>query len=135
VVSNSDQNVELAKRAVDAWNGGDLNLWMECFDEDIVWIPLPNVPDLKPTHGREAMLELIQQWLEPWDRYDVETLELADHGDTVIWTARHLAFQKRSGMALDQSMSAVFVFREGRIAEFQIFPNKEEALEAARLRD
>jgi ketosteroid isomerase-like protein len=134
-VGSSEQNVELAERAVDAWNRGDLNAWIECFDENVLWVPLPNVPDLETIQGREAVLELMQQWLEPWDRYDVETLELAGHGEMVIWTARHLAFQERTGMELDQSMSAVFSFREGKIAEFRMFPNQGEALQAARLGD
>jgi ketosteroid isomerase-like protein len=131
----SQENVEIANRAVDAWNRDDLNAWIECFDQDIVWSPLPNAPDLKPIHGRESVLDLMERWLEPWDRYELETLELADHGDMVIWTARHLAFQERTGMALDQSMSAVFVFREGTIAEFHMFPSREQALEAAGLRE
>jgi ketosteroid isomerase-like protein len=129
----SQENVEIVRRAVDAWNRGDLNAWLECFDEDIVWNPLPDAPDLKPIHGRQAVLELMQRWLEPWDRYELETLELVDLGGVIIWTARHLAFQKRTEMALDQTMSAVCAFREDAIAEFHMFPSRDQALQAAGL--
>jgi ketosteroid isomerase-like protein len=130
----SQENVEIVRRAVDAWNRGDLNAWLECFDEDIVWNPLPDAPTSSRSMAARRC-SLMQRWLEPWDRYELETLELVDLGGVIIWTARHLAFQKRTEMALDQTMSAVCAFREDAIAEFHMFPSRDQALEAAGLQE
>jgi ketosteroid isomerase-like protein len=126
------QDLELVEDMVDAWNRGDRSAWTEAFDDDVVWFALPGNPDFpEPVHGRPAMLEVVRQWVEPWDRYRLETLELTEHGDTVLWTARHIGSQDRTGMTLDVSMSAAIKLRDGRIAEIRFFTERAEAVEAA----
>lgn len=74
-------NRQVIGRIVDAWNRGDRSALIESFDEDIVWYALPGNPDYtEPVHGRAAALEQIDEWLAPWSRYTVETLELAELG-------------------------------------------------------
>jgi ketosteroid isomerase-like protein len=61
----------------------------------------------------------------------IETLELTEHGGAVVWTARHIGSQDRTGMTLDVSMSATMTFRLGRIAEIRFFPERAKAIETA----
>jgi ketosteroid isomerase-like protein len=117
---------------VDAWNRRQWTLFLESFHDDAVWHALPGNPDYPdPVHGREAIREILREWLEPWDRYELETLELTEHGEAVVWTARHIASQDRTGMKLEVSMSGVFGFRDGRIVEARFFREKADAREAA----
>ncbi len=124
----SEQNLELVRTTVEAWNRGDRSAWAESLDPDIVWAALPDNPDyLEPVRGRAAVLDLIDEWLEPWSRYEIETIELEPTGDTVVWTARHMAVPDHTGVTLEAFMSAALTFRDGRIAQARFFPARAQA--------
>jgi ketosteroid isomerase-like protein len=125
-------HLEIIRRTVEAWDRGDPGSLITFFDDEAVWFALPGNPDYPdPVRGRQAILRLIEEWLEPWDRYEIETLEVVEHGDAAIWTARHIASEDRTGMRLDVSMSAVFDFRDDRIVQARFFLHRGEALAAA----
>ena len=131
----STDNLEVAKRAVDAFNRREMDALVECFDEEVVWVPLPNVPDLtEPAYGHRGMLEMLARWLEPWDHYESLTRELVSDGDVVMWITHVHASQDDSGMELDQEIYAVLDFSQGRIVRARWFWEKAEALDAAGMR-
>ena len=124
----SQDHVEIVTRVVDAWNRGDLNAWIDLFDEYVVWVPVSDHPDHPvPLHGKEGVLSFAEEWMEPWDYYDIETDEVTERGDEVVWTARHRA-RKADGLETDVRMSAVFALAHGKIVQIRWFWNREEAL-------
>jgi ketosteroid isomerase-like protein len=125
----SQEHVEIVTRVVDAWNRGDLNAWLELFDDYVVWVPVSDHPDPEPLHGREGVLSFAEQWLEPWDYYEMETDELIERGDEVLWTARHRA-RKADGLEMDVRMSAIFALAHSKIVQIRWFWGREEALAA-----
>jgi ketosteroid isomerase-like protein len=117
---------------VDAWNRGDLSALVELFDPEIVWFGLPGNPDYPdPVHGPAAVLGAIEEWLAPWSHYEIETLDVIEVGRGVIWAARHIAAQERTGMTLEARMSAALTLRGGRIAEARFFFDSKDAFAAA----
>ena len=129
-------NLDVAARAVDAFNRRDMATLVECFDENVIWVPLPGVPDLtEPAHGRDGVLQMLDRWLEPWDHYESATRELVGEGDVVMWTTHVRASQRESGMELAQDIYAVLDFREGKIALARWFWTKADAVAAARAGD
>jgi ketosteroid isomerase-like protein len=127
------ENLATAERAIDAFNRRDLGAMVECFDEDVVWVPLPGVPDLtEPARGRDGTLGMLERWLEPWDRYESTTKDLVVEGDAAIWTTHVNASQKASGMTLVQDIYAALFFRDGKVALARWFWTKPEAVAAAR---
>jgi ketosteroid isomerase-like protein len=125
------ENLEVAERAVDAFNRRDTAALVECFDEGVVWFPLPGVPDLtEPAHGPDGVLQMLDRWLEPWDRYESATRELVGEGDVVMWTTHVRASQQASGMELAQDIYAVLDFRDGRIVRTRWFWTKADAVAA-----
>jgi ketosteroid isomerase-like protein len=130
-VRSNSEHLEIIRRTVEAWDRRDPGSLITFFDDDAVWCALPGNPDYPdPVRGRDAILRLIEEWLEPWDRYEIETLEVVDRGDAAVWTARHIASEGITGMHLDVSMSAVFDFRDGRIVQARFFLHRDEAFEA-----
>lgn len=125
----SRRHVEIVTRVVDAWNRGDLNSWLELFDEYVVWVPVSDHPDPEPLHGQEGVLSFAEQWMEPWDYYDMDTLELTESGDEVVWTARHAA-RKEDGLEMDVQMTAVFAFAHGKIVQIRWFWDRDDAMTA-----
>jgi ketosteroid isomerase-like protein len=74
---------------------------------------------------------VIQSWNEL--RWDVE--EIRD-GDASILALGHIRGEGRdSGVTIDARAGWLAYFTEGRITRFQTFANREEALEAAGLRE
>jgi ketosteroid isomerase-like protein len=130
----SQENVEIVERLVEAWDRGDLNAWLELFDEHVVWVPVTDHPEPEPLHGREGVLTFAEHWMEPWDYYGFHTIDLSDHGDVVIWTARHQGRQT-GGVEMDTAMTAVFAFGLGRVVQVRWFWHREQALEAVGVRE
>jgi ketosteroid isomerase-like protein len=127
----ASDNLEVARRAVEAFNRRDMTNFVECFDEEVVWVPLRDVPDLtEPAHGHEGMLEMLNRWLEPWDQYDSLTHELIGEGDVAMWTTHVVASHDASGMRLDRDIYAVLAFRNGKIVLARWFWERDEAVDA-----
>lgn len=113
---------------VEAWNDEGLGAWDDAMHEEVVWVALPGNPDFpEPIQGKEAVLDVVRQWLEPWGRYEVHTEALWRAGDAVIWTARHSASGHRLGMSVETPMTAVMTFRDDRIGTIRFFASEEDA--------
>jgi len=41
----SQENVEIVRRTLDAFNRRDFDAWLEGFDRDVVWYAFPDEPD------------------------------------------------------------------------------------------
>ncbi|GAC1440494.1 MAG: hypothetical protein NVSMB51_19830 [Solirubrobacteraceae bacterium] len=128
----SADNVEIARRAVDAFSRRDMVAFTAYFDESVVWVPLRDVPDLtEPAHGHAGMLEMLDRWLAPWDEYDSATADLVALGDTILWTTHVRAEQRERGMRLNQKIYGVLDFRDGKIVLARWFWTEAEAQAAA----
>jgi ketosteroid isomerase-like protein len=128
------QNADVVAQWVDAWNRGDLGTFFGLLDEYVMWVPPADYPEPEPRHGRDQVLEVLRGWAEPWDDYNVETIDLIERDDVVVWTARHVA-SKRGGPSLDAHLSFVFAFRRGRIAQARLFWEHADAVRDAGLAD
>ena len=126
----SAENVEVLKRLEAAWNIGDLNAFLHLWDEHAVWVPVPDHPDPQPLVGREGVMSFAEQWMEPWDDYEVATERFEEVGDTIVWCTRQTGRRRDSGKGFEVSMAAVCSFRQGRVAQIQWFWDRADALAA-----
>jgi ketosteroid isomerase-like protein len=128
----ASRNLEVARRGIEAFQSGDLSTWLEIFTEDVVWIPLGELPDItEPVVGRAAVLDLVQSYLDPWDQMDIETVELEEYGDVVLWTYRQTLIQEANNLRFDTSISAVLEFDGGLTTRVRFYWDRDEALAAA----
>jgi hypothetical protein len=63
----SQENVEITRAVVDAWNRGDANAIRELHDPGVIVRPIEGWPEPGPFVGREALLRWIEQLREAWD--------------------------------------------------------------------
>jgi hypothetical protein len=68
-----------------------------------------------------------EQWMEPWDDYEVATERFEEAGDTVVWTTRQTGRRRDSGKDFEVHMVAVCSFRRGRVAQIQWFWDRADA--------
>ena len=129
-------DVELARKAIDALNRGDLDAWLAFLSPDVVWEALPGVPGLGELYrGRAEVREWIEQLLELAEGgIHTEIEQLRDLGDDRVFLSIVLTARGRgSGVPFEMPNWEVIWFAEGLVTRRQIFWTRDEALEAAGL--
>jgi ketosteroid isomerase-like protein len=131
----SQENVENVGDAAAAFNRGDLNTWWEYWAEDIDYRAVEGAPDDHgPIQGKEAMREYVQDWLDTFDDFRFEPVEITDAGkDKVIAVIRISGRAKLSGVETDLTFAILYTIRDGKIARGREYWTRDEALEAAGL--
>jgi ketosteroid isomerase-like protein len=131
----SQENVENVGDAAAAFNRGDLNAWWEYWAEDIDYRAVEGAPDDHgPIQGKEAMREYVQDWLDTFDDFRFEPVEITDAGkDKVIAVIRISGRAKLSGVETDLTFAIHYTIRDGKIARGREYWTRAEALEAAGL--
>jgi ketosteroid isomerase-like protein len=135
--SMSQQNVEIARDAFVAFNRGDLDAFLdEYWADDIDYRAVEGAPDDHgPIHGKAAMRAHWQDWLDTFDDLKIEPLELIDAGEDVVAVLRFGGRAKLSGVETDLTFAVVYTLRDGRVARGREYWTRDEALEAAGLRE
>ena len=133
----SRENVEIVKKAFDAFARGDTEAILDLSDEEIVIVQPPELPGVpRRHHGREGVLEAFSLWPEQWDDYRVEAMEVvAEAGDHVVVRSRQSGRGKQSGIHVDVEFTFAFTIRDGKVVEWRIFLQESEALAALGLQE
>ena len=135
----SQENVDRARAAFAAWNAGDMDAVFAHFHPEFVYHPRTDEPDPSPHVGRDAHERLFRGFVDSFSEVRSEVLELIDAGDYVIAsTVLHVVVRGQgSASAADVSDTYVFVYklRDGLVVEGWEYRTKQEALEAAGLRE
>jgi ketosteroid isomerase-like protein len=132
----SQENVTALESAFEAWGRGGLDSFADCWAEDIEWRAVEGAPDDRgPLQGKNAFRAYLQDWLDTFDDFTVEPVEIIDAGgEQVVAVMRYSGRGKQSGMDVPaSSFAVVYVIRDRRIAEGREYATRDEALEAAGL--
>jgi ketosteroid isomerase-like protein len=133
----SHENFEIVRAASAAASRGDLDAWLEYWTDDLDFRAAEGAPDDHgPIHGKDALLAFGQDWLDTFDEFKVEPVELIDAGDdNVIAVMRISGRAKLSGVETDMTYAELSALRDGKIARSRQYLTRAEALEAAGLRE
>ena len=134
----SQENIEIVRDAVVAYNRGDLDAFLdEYWADDIDYRAVEGAPDDHgPIHGKAEMRAYFQDWIDTFDDMKVEPLEVIDPGgDQLIAVLRNSGRAKLSGVETNLTYAALYTIRDGKIVRGREYWTKEQALEAAGLRD
>ena len=128
----SQENVELARAAFEAWNAGDMDAERELHDPDIVVRMPEDWPEPGPIVGREALTRWWAQLRETWDADALEVIsDFIDVADHVV--LRQIWRGAGYGPDLNLDFTTIFTVRKGRIVFIEYFWDHAEALEAVGL--
>jgi ketosteroid isomerase-like protein len=129
----SEENVEIERKVIDAFNRGDLDAWLGFLSPEVVWesLPLPGFRDVY--RGRAEAREWIELLLEVFD-FHLEIDEItALSDDRVLMAASTRGRGRGSGLPLERQSWEVLWLADGLITRRQVFWTRDEALEAAGL--
>ena len=133
----SQENVEVVRRYYEAYGQDGFDPWMEYWSDEIDHRTMRDgIDDPGPIRGKSAMRAHIRDWLDTFDDFWFEAVELIDAGeDTVVAVERFGGRAKLSGVETEQTSGVVLTIREGKIARCREYATRAEALEAAGLRE
>ena len=81
----SQENIKTVRDAAAAFNRGDLDAWLEYWTDDIDYRAVEGAPDDHgPIRGKDALRAYAQDWLDTFDDFRQEPVELIDAGDDKV---------------------------------------------------
>ena len=132
----SQENVEVVRDIYAQWARGNMEAGVETFDPEIVFESfMPDAQDSVVARGVEEIEAFMREFLAQWANYRLIGEEFRDAGNKVFVAGRQTARGRQSGAEVEQPMLSVWTFRADRVVGLRFTPSRDEALEAAGLRE
>jgi ketosteroid isomerase-like protein len=136
----SEENVELVRRAMEAFSRGGAAAVMGggFLSTEVVFdATRSGIPGLGVIRGQDDVMAYFEEdWFVafPFEEWEIQIDEpIVDHGDQVIFTSRQQGRGASSGAATALELGNLFTIRNGEIVRMEIYTPPERALEAAGL--
>jgi ketosteroid isomerase-like protein len=111
-------------------------LFRDYLDEQFELHLPPDYPEGEPVfRGRTGMTQFISMLQDTWVDWRFEPQQFLDAGERVVVSGRILAEGGSSGVPIELETLHVWTVRTGRATGMQVFRDRSEAFEAARLSD
>lgn len=123
----SQRNLELSRRAIDAWNANDWETLEALNDAAIVMCAPDGWPEPGESHGWPAVRAQIERLKDSWadEHYEAEVIEA--RGERVLVGGRWRGHGGASGLTLDLATWFVNTCRGGRVVRTDYFLDEEQA--------
>jgi ketosteroid isomerase-like protein len=131
----SEENVEIVRRGIEAWNRRDLQTLMAPYrsDAEVDWSRSEG-PFKGVYRGHDGVQTF---WNLLWSMFEEGHLETHDFrqvgSEVVVPNTAH--FRGREGIEVNARTVLVFTLERGQITRLRLFPDLNEALEAIGLRE
>jgi ketosteroid isomerase-like protein len=139
----SQENVEIVRRALDAFNRRDPDsygdyvdpeAYGDLFTPDFEWLPsLVGLVEGGSYRGREGSERVLANLGQAWQEYRLLPDEFRDLGDLVLMLGRQEGRGRGGGVPVDAPIGMIFDFRGGKICRARSYLDHGEALRAAGL--
>ena len=128
----SQDNVEIVRRSQEAWNAGDLDVFVSIGPPDAEWVIAEENPNARTLRGPDEIIAYLRDWADtmPGLRYEVE--ERIDAGDAVV-SLGTVAGRIGDGPEIRVKLAFVSYFESGMPVRTEEYLNPAKALEAVGL--
>ena len=131
----SQENVEIVRRGIDAWNRGDRHETLAAYAPDVEWHTSGLFADRGVYRGPAGVERLIEELDEDIEQLTFSASEVRAVGDKVFIAVMARGRGRQSKAGFEQPLWYVNTFRDGLITRVDTYPDRTEALEAAALRE
>jgi ketosteroid isomerase-like protein len=127
----SERNVAIARSAIEAFNRGDVDAVLALAAPDVEVYAPPDSPNPGRYVGYEGYLRWSEQWLEAWETFTLDVLDIEAVGDRhVVAVVRQNGRGRLSGLALTMEAAHLYEMDEdGKIVRFELHDERKRALE------
>ena len=127
----SGENVEVTRRGYEAYARGDLDAVLADIDPEMITYRAE--PDGATFKGWKGFLAAIA---EDFDDFTITPAEFIEANDRqVVVRVHQKAVGRQSGAPIEADFWFVYTFSAGKVIRLDMFVSKEQAFEAAGLRD
>ena len=131
----SRENLQIARRAHEALNAGDMDELVALCHQDFELDMSDRVFNPATYRGHEGIRRFYSEVQEVWESYVWEPEQMRDHEDVVVALLRTKGRGRGSGVEIDRRTAMIWTFRRGKALGLRFYRDPETALEAAGLRD
>ena len=128
----AQENVEIVRAAIDAWNRGDWDATLKDAAPSFEFDFSRSMGPGRGVYSLDQMGQYFREITEAWQSRRLEPDEIIEAGEQIV-TPNTLYVQGRDGIKLQASSAWVWTLRDGRVAHICFYQGRREALEAVGL--
>jgi ketosteroid isomerase-like protein len=128
------QDVELVRRAYEAYAAGDMATAAAAYSEDTVWDVTRFRPDEGVHSGLDELATYLGTWRDTWTEHSFSLESAVDAGDRVVAVIRESGRGRSSDAPVTLRYGQVITVRDGKITETVVYRDSDDAFRAAGLR-
>ena len=126
----SEENVELVREGIEAFNRGDIDWLLERIDEDFVFDWSRSRSPLRGVYrGQDGVAGFIREHWSAFEEFVIEPWEFIDRGRNVV-VPTTLRARGRQGITVSTDNTQVYTVEDGRVSEVTMYQLLDEALAA-----
>ena len=125
----SQENVKSFTRAIEAWNRGDFDAWIDQYDPEVEWFTLVEV--YRGHGGARQAWETLKSVQRLTARFD----DIRDLGGSVLALGEIETTGPTTRLNFMGELAQLLTYRSGKVVSCGDFRTHAEALEAAGLRE
>ena len=133
----SRENLELVRRATDAYNRGDLDGFLRDWAPDAVldWSNSRGL-DGRVFRGHGEVREFAERFRDAWDEVRIELLDDSVEVEDGVLIVENVTYLRgRDGVETRARSAWLITLRDGRQTSLTLYQTRREALDAAGLRE
>jgi len=129
----SQENVEIVRRAYDAWDRGDMEAMLATLHPDLVYVTSGVFPGLEPVYnGHDGFRGFWRDFRGTWESLSIGVQELRDCGERILGLLTFNA-RGRDGVEVRRQAANVWTIRDGLAVRVENHGDWATALEAVGL--
>jgi ketosteroid isomerase-like protein len=132
----SQENVEVIRRLLEAFNRQDASAVADLWAPDGEWRPAyigGGLLEGAVFRGPEGAVEFVELQSETWESVLAEPGEMRDLGENVLVEVHLSAVGRGSGVPVERVTWNVYELLDGKVAAGAVYTSKEQALKAVGL--
>jgi ketosteroid isomerase-like protein len=128
------QNLELTRRAFEAFNAADVAGMLSLVSEDVEVYSSPELMNAGTYSGHEGFLRWTQEWSDAWAELAIEVTSVEPVGEKHVITLVNQHAKGRGGIELEMKVAFLFEAHAGLCTFLALVPDTERAKELVRER-
>ncbi len=126
-------NVDIVRRAFEAWNAGDIDRVIELVGPEFEFIPFRSQLEGACYRGADGMRQFARDVAEEWEYVRIAPDEFRDAGEQVLVLGCYETRGRASGVDVELPAAWVAQLQDGKLVHLRSYSDRDVALAAAGL--
>jgi ketosteroid isomerase-like protein len=127
----SRENVEIVRRAIDAFSRGDAGAFCELTSSDLEWKVGLAAVEGEVFRGHDGVRTYFERLRGAWSEFHFLADEYRDLGNTVLVLGRLRGFGRGGGVPVESPVGAVWELKQAKIWRLRAYLTHAEAIASA----